>query len=216
MAKRKSRVLNFREPYPAAVLVPTLIEALNGSSANWESHYSRDALMDLVRELQHLEHEWLKPANRFEKDRAGYGPSKAVKEHWRIVSSIIGGYTAYPALTLSWTSDEAEDLPDATWSLEWNRADGKPNLDLIFALNTLEIFKQGKISSVKQCEECGKWIIARFPHQRFCSGECKDRFHTTNEADKARRREWARENYQTRKALESGSRMSGKQHGGKK
>jgi hypothetical protein len=211
MAKQLSRVLTFEEPHDARLLVPGLIAALNGK---WEAKYDRDALIELVHALQNLEEEWSNKKARFERDRAGFTPSRAIREPWRKICEILREYIAHPTLTLGW--QEPDEPIDGAWNLSWTRADGKAHLDLDFALDAMETFKAGKISSLKPCQECGKWIIARFPHQRFCSGECKDRFHTTNEADKARRREWARENYQTRKVLESGSRKATKRKGGKR
>lgn len=73
----------------------------------------------------------------------------------------------------------------------------------------------GLLKKLRVCQKCGKWLYARFPHQRFCSTTCKDNFHAFNEADKKRRREWARANYQTRKELELGSRKAAQRKGGK-
>jgi hypothetical protein len=216
MAGTRSRVLKFEHPLTADLLVPGVIDALNGNDARWRSKYDRDGLIKLVQELQKLEHEWSTVATRFQGDGTGPFPSKAVQIPWRKICSILHQYTASPSLTLRWPQPEAGKQPDATWKLEWSRADGQALLDLDFALDALEIFKAGKISSLKQCEVCGNWFLARFPHQKFCSAECKDRFHTTNEADKTRRREWARANYQSRKELELGSRKAAKAKGGKK
>lgn len=216
MPKSPSRVLRFEPPLTADLLAPGVIDALNGNDARWRSQYDRDGLIKLVQELQKLENEWSIVAGRFQEDGAGPFPSKTVQIPWRNICSILHQYTASPSLTLRWPQPEPGKQPDATWKLEWSRTDGQALLDLDFALDALEIFKAGKISSLKQCAVCGNWFLARFSHQRFCSTECKDRFHTTNEADKARRRNWARANYQSHKELELGSRKAAQRRGGKK
>ena len=216
MTISQSRVLKFVQPHSADLLVLGLIDALNGGRADWKFDYRQDVLIGLVRELQKLEKEWSNTEARFERRGAGQTPSKAVRRPWQNICEILREYTAYPSLTLRWPQPETNQIPDAAWSLDWITSDGKPLLDLEFSLDAMEIFKAGRISSLKQCDQCGKWFLARFPHQRFCSVECKDQFHTTNEADKKRRREWARANYQTRKELEVGSRKAAKRKGGKR
>lgn len=103
------------------------------------------------------------------------------------------------------------------WDLKWlpnPRGDGF--LELLAVLEIIKIAQAGRISSLKQCEQCHRWLLVRFLHQRFCSPECKERFHATNEADKKRRRDWARANYQSRKELELGSRKAAQRKGGKR
>jgi hypothetical protein len=81
-------------------------------------------------------------------------------------------------------------------------------LDAVF-----QVARNGAINALRQCDQCQRWKFARRPAKdRFCSPECRERFHRTNEADKARRRKWARENYQTRKTLEAGSTKAANQH----
>ena len=95
--------------------------------------------------------------------------------------------------------------------LEWQRIEGS-DLELMAALRAVELTQEGQIASLKECAnpDCKRWLFARFKHQRFCSESCKEDFHQFNEADKKRRREWARENYKTRKILESGSKVAAK------
>jgi len=93
--------------------------------------------------------------------------------------------------------------------LEWQRIEGD-DLELQAVLRAVRLTQEGQIASLKKCAnpDCKLWLFARFGHQRFCSESCKENFHQSNEADKKRRREWARENYKTRKILDSGSKVA--------
>ena len=95
--------------------------------------------------------------------------------------------------------------------LEWQRIEGD-DLELQAVLRAVRLTQEGQIASLKECAnpDCKLWLFARFEHQRFCSESCKEYFHRFNEADKKRRRDWARENYNTRKILESGSKAAAK------
>ena len=90
--------------------------------------------------------------------------------------------------------------PDLTWRLAWWR-EGHPQPFAEFAkvLMIERLASEGRLSKLQQCSFCKRWMLARFSHQRFCSGHCKDSFHRSDPADKRRRREWARENYRIHK-----------------
>jgi hypothetical protein len=86
--------------------------------------------------------------------------------------------------------------PIVDWTLEWITKGSKiKTLELQEVREIVDVARAGRISAFKQCEQCQKWLFAKFSHQRFCSEDCKDQFHKTNEADKKRRRDWARKNY---------------------
>jgi len=93
--------------------------------------------------------------------------------------------------------------------LEWQSNEGD-DLELLAVLRAVELAQGGRIASLKECSnpDCKRWLFARFAHQRFCSEACKELFHSTDEADKERRRNWARDNYKSRKELELGSRKA--------
>jgi len=193
----------------------SLIGALNDDDGRVKWGYSREKIVLLVRELRKLDaasSRWTS-LTRAERRRTTL-PDKnelrtslnAVMETVRTVSSMLVKYKASPSLHIDLLQKEP-----FRWRLEWTGSRELPHFDLVFALEAIEILKAGKINSIKECDQCRKWFLARFQHQRFCSVECKDQFHASNEADKARRREWARENYQTRKELELGSRKAAAQ-----
>jgi hypothetical protein len=47
---------------------------------------------------------------------------------------------------------------------------------------------------------CGRWIWARFSHQRFCNGKCRERDFRSSEKWKEHRRQKAREYYRLHKS----------------
>ena len=58
---------------------------------------------------------------------------------------------------------------------------------------------QNLLDRLLQCG-CGKWMFARFSHQRFCSEACRVKFWETSEERKEKKRQAARENYLYKKA----------------
>jgi hypothetical protein len=55
------------------------------------------------------------------------------------------------------------------------------------------------LKRVKKCH-CGRWLFARFSHQRFCSVECREKEFRSSPQWKAYRRKKAREYYQLHKS----------------
>jgi hypothetical protein len=51
---------------------------------------------------------------------------------------------------------------------------------------------------------CGRWYFARFPHQKFCSPDCRVKFWESSEERKAQKRERAREYYRFHKIHDRG------------
>jgi hypothetical protein len=217
MPKRDSRVLKFITTEPVKELIVSLVDALNGDrKGRRNEEYSRKQLILLVRKFQELNEAWMRPDYRgaaMQDKMPSQAATEKVEGSWFAILKILEGYTAFPVLTQALDGLSAGSGANETWTLHWHRADKKPHMDLQLSLDVVETFRAGKIGSLKECEECGKWLYARFPHQRFCSENCKDHFHKFNEADKKRRRDWARENYQSRKELELGSRTVAQRKG---
>jgi hypothetical protein len=55
------------------------------------------------------------------------------------------------------------------------------------------------LGHLRECS-CGKWIWARFSHQRFCSARCRERHFRSSESWKEHRRQKAREYYRLHKS----------------
>ena len=55
------------------------------------------------------------------------------------------------------------------------------------------------LGHLRECT-CGKWIWARFSHQRFCSAKCRERDFRSSEKWKEHRRKKAREYYRLHKS----------------
>lgn len=148
----------------------------------------RDAVGEWVRHLQKLE-TLIAPD--------GDKPSKREFEktlNW--INSFLKRYIATPALFAE------SHLPTWNWGVRWT-AEGKVakalNVELLMLDYAVELVNAGRISSLKRCETCDDWLFAKTPHKKFCRDECRERFHSSNEADKKRRRDWARKNYWRRR-----------------
>lgn len=210
MAMKESCVQNFDPRYSLEQRTNFLLNALNGLVSK-ELVYDRARLNELVSRIRDLNAIWSDPKQRYEKATNEQVISAAAAGAWDAVEDLLGRYSGSPTLTGFQSSSDADHI----FVLEWRRRNNRPHTDMALALTVIELLQAEKIDSLRPCDECKGWILARFPHQRFCSSECKDQFHTSNEADKARRREWARANYQSRKELELGSRKAAQRKGTK-
>lgn len=222
MANNKSRVQKTNESavtkLPSNFLIRTLNNDLGGEAKSNRKVVDPRALLLLIKRLQSLD-EVLSDGNvrLFELDSKGKtSDNPDVTRRFRAVNRCLRRYEATPSILPEYFSDP--DTLSRAWELSWRRI-GKwqqPYFEIGLVLQILSIASAGNISSLRQCVNCHKWLLARFPHQRYCSESCKDHFHKFNEADKKRRRDWARANYQSRKELELGSRKAAQRKGRKR
>ena len=160
------------------------------------------ALVDLVTRFKRL-HDALK-----DKEFAMSVPGKwgqrvnpELTRRYAAVNQLLMRYRAVPEVIPDWIFTGPVDFEVRGWQLRWAREEENNEnryLELLLVQEIVKIAQARRISSIKQCEQCGRWIIARFSHQRFCpESACRDNFHRFNQADKERRRIWARNNYKT-------------------
>lgn len=71
----------------------------------------------------------------------------------------------------------------------------------------------GNIDRVRECQ-CGKWYFAERTDRRYCSTDCRVKFHVPSEEQKRKRREWRRD-YQKRYWTLNPSRRSNRKASGK-
>jgi hypothetical protein len=85
-------------------------------------------------------------------------------------------------------------LPLSTYS-KYESGWVNPEYDEMKAVYHLaRIAQLGELDRLKKCN-CGRWLYARFSHQRFCSAKCREKAFRSDPAEKEKRRRWARENY---------------------
>ena len=161
----------------------------------------RDTLCGIIQALQELTE--YQPTNQ-------QRPLAEQTLRIRAINKILRQYQARPLLRLLSPRRDS-------FRIEWQRTD-EDDLELLAVLRAIELAQERRIASLKECSNpnCKRWLFARFAHQRFCSEACKEMFHRTDGADKERRRKWARDNYQSRKELELGSRKAVQGNGRKK
>jgi hypothetical protein len=73
-----------------------------------------------------------------------------------------------------------------------NREFSYDDTDAVFHLARLA--EQGLLDRLKRCR-CGRWMFARFSHQRFCSSKCREQEFRSSSDWKEHRRKKAREYY---------------------
>jgi hypothetical protein len=201
MARQLSRVQKKARSIPLQEQSAVLLLALNGELLGpmLKSRKLVDprVLLLLVRRLQLLEGV-LADRSIPLVSRGAEGEivdSQVLLSKFRAVNRLLKRYSAVPVVNPDYFSGGVQ--LSRGWHLEWHPSGKRPRtlLELGYAMQIVEIARAGRISSLKQCANCGKWLFAGFSHQRFCNEICKETFHQTNEADKKRRREWAKHNY---------------------
>jgi hypothetical protein len=148
------------------------------------------ALLLVVKRLQAIEAR-ISSLQREQKAAWKRHPDPELVKLTSAINRFLCRYTAQPSLA------RVEPRTLQHWPIIWTPVGTKKGryIELRLVLEIISIAQAGRISSLKQCEQCRKWLLARFSHQRFCSEGCKEQFHRSNEADKKRRRDWARKNY---------------------
>lgn len=216
MEKTKSRVQKTFLGQPSIeTRLFVVAQALNGSYRGMpnDGRYSCRLLLLLIKRFQIFQSAWKHNPDLFF-ERRGEGNeayfSEFASEKYSPIMRLLKRFRATPGMNFGVPTEEAKKQSSAQYFLQisWTLLGDQyeKNHELFLVLDIMEIAQAGRIDSLKQCENCRKWLFARFPHQRFCSENCKEHFHRSNEADKKRRREWARQNYRAHKALDAGSR----------
>jgi len=192
-----SRVQKTRGPFAFLKEAELLIRALNdemGPAVKGNREIvDPDLLIELVRLFQELDLS-LKGGKIQDSRRRGAGALASPLLKYAEINNFLGKYDAYPTVVPKFLDD-----PRAHgWTFEWARKGSQPFLELKFVQKIAEIAQAQRISSIRQCKQCGRWFYARTSKQRFCpKGDCRDQFHRTSPEDKERRRKWARDNYHT-------------------
>ena len=174
-----------------------LLKVLNGDVGPsgrpiFKVEVNRRRLQVLILRFQRLESALKKDSYSSEAAYDPFTENPTIAKAFYAINRILTRYRLTPLLS-----------PD------YNFGRGRLGWDLDFAeLHKTQIFfefarvrhiesiaAEGRISYLKQCAHCKRWLFAKFSHQRFCSDSCKESFHRTDENDKTRRREWARKNY---------------------
>jgi hypothetical protein len=116
------------------------------------------------------------------------------------INHFLERYVAVPQVVR-----RSMDDPQAQgWTFEWARQGYEPYVELKLIQRIINIAQGERISLLKQCKQCQRWIFTRLANQTFCpGGKCREEFHKTSPEDKERRRTWARKNYQAHRAMNS-------------
>jgi hypothetical protein len=209
--------------------VPSVLQALND---DWHPNekvlryaYRHRMLILLIRRIQQVEAaagDFGLRFERLERRDVRIAHRIASPEYWKLQEKLdrfLLRFEASPRMQLVPAMKPGVREGTVFWGLSWIAARQQVRYwyEMRLLNAVVEIAKNGGIKALRQCEHCQKWLFARRPAiDRFCTSECRELFHRTNEADRKRRRDWARENYQSRKELELGSRKKAHRKGGKR
>ena len=182
---------------PAKVLLRALNDELGPSVRGKREVVDPRALLLLVKRFQQLE-DAIAMAGKAKVIEGSPYETPEVLKRYRAVNRLMHRYKATPGIFPNFMFG---DETSKGWDFSWGRVGShiQPFMEVGFVQQIERIAASGKIKALKQCEQCRKWLFARFPHQRFCSSKCKETFHRTDPIDRERRRAWAKENYKIHK-----------------
>jgi hypothetical protein len=164
------------------------------------------ALQEIILALQGLQ-----PITPITRQRAMSGDLTLNEQANRIeaVNRILRQYIAVPRIKspslMSGSGIRLEWRPTGDNATSRRQTRGDAHTELSAVLIAIGLAGEGRIHSLRQCRNCERWFFAKFKHSKFCVEDCKNTFHREDAAEKERRREWARNNYRSRKTLEAGS-----------
>ena len=161
---------------------------------------ARNRIRGLLRDLHFLAESWEEveddgPAARIREDRL-----EQFNRVHRRVSLLFRRYKFYP-MVWPWGPGFVQQWapvsgPDGKFTGKWPPTDGYSDNQAIFELTWL---MPRDVTKIRQCS-CGRWLFARFSHQRFCSAKCREREFKSSPEWKEYRRQKAREYYRLHKS----------------
>jgi hypothetical protein len=100
-------------------------------------------------------------------------------------------YKGHPVLGF-----DSHGRPELHWFAAKAGIEEGQALGAIFSLG-----REGLLGNLRRCDECRRWIFARFSHQRFCpGGRCRERYFKSSEKWKAHRRAYSKKLYRLHKS----------------
>lgn len=190
----QKKAQSFRTPLTSVELVVNGLNGENLSGKTKRTDIDPRVLRVFVKRFQRLD----LVLARMDPATLEYEAWKMESDAWRCISALNRLFSRYRLLPN--ISPAARGGRQSGWCLHWARIHAsQPWLEVSRVLAIEKLASEGRIQSFKQCGQCQRWLYARFSHQRFCSETCREEFHRSDMADKARRRDWARSNYQIHK-----------------
>ena len=175
----------------------------------------RDALIKLISALQELIKAQPKPI----KKALLNGDPAQLKQLERVgaVNRVLRRYLVRPYVRLPSTLGSPVRLDWRASVTHPGFVQSRRNADVEFnaVRVAIHLAERSLIQRLKKCERdgCERWLYAKFKHKKYCSDDCYASFHRDDPQEKARRRDWARDNYQSRLELDLGSRTAAKPGG---
>jgi hypothetical protein len=163
---------------------------------NGDRRVHQATLHEIVFALQGLQ-----PVTPITRERFMSGDPTLKQETNRIeaVNRILRQYEAVPVIrrpySVSGSGFRLEWRPTGDSAARRRQTKGDAHTELTAALIAIGLAQEGRIHSLRRCQNCTRWFFAKFVHSRFCAEDCKNTFHRENPDEKERRRKWARENY---------------------
>jgi hypothetical protein len=84
----------------------------------------------------------------------------------------------------------------------WDTRTNEAEWENCFVFWLLNIRAAGDLSLIRSCRNCRRWFYAITSHQAYCSGRCRQQFHSGDQGFKERRRLYMRRYRSVEKARE--------------
>ncbi|MGB7984516.1 MAG: hypothetical protein WCF54_05090 [Terracidiphilus sp.] len=188
MVKAKKRVQKGRISTSRDKRIQALLKNLNGGPYFENGCPVENSAVLLVGFLQTLDELFRRNRQLFRRDKGKH------VEIYQKINQLFKYYSVSPKILDSFQHGRPNPRGwEATWF--WTTEPIEECRDMNYLLTAMELAQSGRIHLLKKCPKCAEWLFARVSSQKFCSNDCRNQFHISNEADKERRAAWARENY---------------------
>jgi hypothetical protein len=196
MVMQTKRVQRGRTATSGDKRIQALLNVLNdGQYPRFHSDFVNDS-RSLVKNLHTLDEIFRKHPRLLRRDKGQH------IEIYQQINRLLSDYTVYPKIMNCFQYGRPNPLGwETTWF--WSGDSNKECRIMNAFLTALEIAQSGRIQLLGICEKCETWVFARVPSQKFCSEDCRNKFHSSNEADKKRRAAWAKKNYKLARTLKA-------------
>jgi hypothetical protein len=119
-------------------------------------------------------------------------PSVEFRRKLRAIDAQLSRHKMRPRIVLGHAKVLNTSMPRTRTAYEWEWYYGRnPATKAVHQLMKLE--EQGLLERVRQCVCCGRWLFARFIHQRFCGQPCQLKAYKSSEDWKEHRRKWLKQ-----------------------
>jgi hypothetical protein len=191
------RHVSYKRQYSGEEIAGELVKWLNGRQG-YREHSTVVTIIETAWRIQNLESQNQKPRLVLARE-ALFGEKTELNTVRNRYRKMLKRYAFFPWIG-PWSRIAPHRWEPVRDGIDKHGAELPPPgyNDFNAILDLARLADRSLFDRLRRCS-CGRWLFARFSHQRFCSAKCREKEFKTSPEWRAHRREWARKNYSTHK-----------------